>query len=95
MPANKSLTPYGILNKCDASRCARLIGNPVLFGSGPAAVIGDETRTLPLLDAELLFKWSMYIGGFRAGLNQKGHRASSVGREGTGSRMIRKPEDLP
>jgi len=26
----------------------RLIGNPVKFGSGPAAVIGDERRRMPL-----------------------------------------------
>ena len=26
----------------------RLIGNPVKFGDGPAAVIGDEHRRMPL-----------------------------------------------
>jgi hypothetical protein len=29
-----------------------LIGNPVRIGSGPAAVIGDESRTKPLFRAD-------------------------------------------
>lgn len=59
-----------------------LIGNPVKFGDGPAAVIGDESRIC-------------HCSVCRTGLVKMGYFAQASGWEGAVSRTIRESEDLP